>query len=497
MFKVEEKYMAYSDWEPIIGLEIHAQLNTASKLFSSDANRFGDAPNSNISELSVALPGSLPVLNKEAVRKAVLFGLAVSGDVQLVSRFDRKSYFYPDCPRNYQITQYDHPLIRGGCVRALVQGIEKQFQINRIQLEDDAGMLKHFSQFAGVDFNRSGVPLIEIVSEPCMHSAQDAVAYAMAIRSILDYLDVSDCNMEEGSIRFDVNVSVRKKGETGLRNRIEIKNMNSFSNLEEAINHEIERQIEIYEKDPVTPHKQLVLQSTYRWDQETLKTVLMRSKEDAEDYRYFPDPDLLPLVLTKTEVQELQKKVPELPLEKEKRYIHELGLSELQSYFLTSNKKMATFFEEALQYCSEPKHVANWIAVEFTGRLKEQGMAIYESAITPKAVGQLVHMLVVSKEITGPSAKFVADKMVLHPNLSPQEIVQAHPHLKPVHDKEFISNIAEKVVLANGPTVQEYLKGRDRVFAFLVGQVMKETKGSASPDAVNSALKDAIERHYK
>ncbi len=483
-------------WEPVIGIEIHAQLNTKSKLFSSDANRFGDAPNANISELSIALPGSLPVLNREAVRKAILFGLAVQGQVQHYSRFDRKSYFYPDCPRNYQITQYDHPLIRGGRIKALVDGVEKEFQINRVQLEDDAGMLKHFSSFAGVDFNRAGVPLIEIVSEPCMRSAKDAVGYAMAIRSILDYIDVSDCNMEEGSIRFDVNVSVRKEGEKGFRNRIEIKNMNSFSNLEIAIEHEIDRQIALYEKHSDVSPDQVVSQATYRWDPETGKTILMRDKENAEDYRYFPDPDLLPLVVTQNEIEEIHHLLPELPLEKERRYMNELGLSQLQSYFLTSDKKMAAFFEEALRVCPNAKALANWIAVEFTGRLKEEGKAVYQSGISSQSIAELVNM-VSNQEVTGKIAKLIADEMVQHPEKTPKEIVAANPSYKPVSDMSLLREIADRVVMANEPTVKEYLGGRDRVFAFLVGQVMKETKGSATPDAVHVALKEAIERRFK
>ena len=322
-------------WEPVIGIEIHAELNTATKLFSSDTNRFGDEPNVNISEVSVGLPGSLPVLNREAVRKAIRFGLAIKGEVQLWSRFDRKSYFYPDCPRNYQITQFDHPIVKGGSVTGLVGGEEKSFAINRIQLEDDAGMLKHFTSFAGVDFNRAGVPLIEIVSEACMHSSQDAVAYAQTIRSILDYIDASDCNMEEGSLRFDVNVSVRKVGEKGLRNRIEIKNLNSFNYLAQAIEHEIERQTALYEASPNKNPDDVISQATYRWDTTKCETVLMRTKENAEDYRYFPDPDLFPLVLSKEDVEREKELLTELPLDKERRFVQEFGLSAQQSYFFT------------------------------------------------------------------------------------------------------------------------------------------------------------------
>ena len=480
-------------WEPIIGLEIHAQLNTTSKLFSSDFNRFGDEPNTNISEVSVAIPGSLPVLNKEAVRKAIQFGLAIRGDVQLWSRFDRKSYFYPDCPRNFQITQFDHPIVLGGTVTALVDGEEKQFAVTKVQLEDDAGMLKHFSTFAGVDFNRAGVPLIEIVSEPCMRSAKDAVAYAMAIRSILDYLDASDCNMEEGSLRFDVNVSVRRVGEKGLRNRIEIKNMNSFSNLELAADHEIERQIALYEAAPDKNPDEVVEQCTYRWDPDLGETVLMRTKEDAEDYRYFPEPDLLPLVLTQEEVDRERELLPELPLEKERRYVKEFGFSDQQSYFLTSDKKTATFFEQALTTCNQPKMLANWIAVEFTGRLKEQGKTIWESGIRPADVGELV-VMIQEGTITGKTAKSVADEMVANPNLSPRTIVDKNPAYRPFQDIKLLEKIVEEVVGANPQSVKDFLAGRDRAFAFLVGQVMKRTQGSAPPDQVNTLIKEAIAR---
>ncbi|MGR3952490.1 MAG: Asp-tRNA(Asn)/Glu-tRNA(Gln) amidotransferase subunit GatB [Chlamydia sp.] len=485
-----------SIWEPIIGLEIHAQLNTVSKLFSSGANQFGEAPNENICELSTGLPGSLPVLNKKAVEKAVLFGLAISGNVQNMSRFDRKSYFYPDCPRNYQITQFYHPIILGGEVHALVDGEEKVFGIERVQLEDDAGMLKHFSSFAGIDFNRSGVPLIEIVSQPCMRSSNDAVAYATAIRSILDYLDISDCNMEEGSIRFDVNVSVRKRGEKGFRNRIEIKNMNSFAGLKLAIDYEIERQSKLYEANPDIPYGELIPQSTYRWDPEALKTVLMRSKEQASDYRYSPDPDLLTLILDPKEIEEIGKKVPELPLAKERRYRESLGLSSLQSYFLTNDKKMATYFEEALRSSSHPKPLANWISVEFTGRLKDSGKTVYESKIAPCNIAELVE-LIASQKCNGKIAKIIADKMVENPQLSPKEIIEANPDFISIADSKLLKTIAQSVIEKNESIVLEYISGRDRVFAFLVGQVMKETKGSASPELANIALLEAISEYKK
>ena len=481
----------HKEYEAIIGLEIHAQLNTKTKLFSSDSSHFGDEPNTNISPLSVALPGSLPVLNKEAVYKAISFGLAIGGKIETWSRFDRKSYFYPDCPRNYQITQYDHPLITGGVVTAVVHGEEKQFQVTKVQLEDDAGMLKHFSSFAGVDFNRSGVPLIEIISEPCMRSAQEASAYGMAIRGILDYLDASECNMEEGSLRIDVNVSVRKKGEKKLRNRIEIKNMNSFSNLETAIEHEIEKQIDAYEKNPDLDPSKVITQATYRFDPETGKTILMRIKEDADDYRYFPEPDLLPLVVSEAEIEKVRSSLPELPLQKYNRYRKDLLLSEQIALFLTGDKKLADYFEKVIATCPYPKIVANWIVVEFSGRLKEKGLSIYTSGIAPEHVSALV-LLIQKEAITGKIAKSIADEMVVAPGSHPEEIIAKNPAYVPMSNVEHLREIVDQVIRENEQSVTDFRSGKEKAFGFLVGQVMKKTEGSATPQAVHDLLKKAL-----
>jgi aspartyl-tRNA(Asn)/glutamyl-tRNA(Gln) amidotransferase subunit B len=300
----------YDSYEPVIGLEIHVQLNTRTKIFSRAPNVFGAEPNTSIGIVDTAQPGSLPVLNREAVRKAVMFGLAVGANVAPISRFDRKSYFYPDSPRNFQITQFSHPIIIGGSIIAKVEGKEKEFKIHHAHLEDDAGMLKHFSQFAGVDYNRAGLGLLEIVSEPCMHSPKEASAYAQMIRSIMLYIDASDCNMEEGSLRIDVNISVRKKGEPTLRNKVEIKNMNSFSNLELALESEIRRQIKLYTTHPHGNWDELLPPATYRFDLETNQTVMMRKKESADDYRYFPEPDLPPIRITPSYIEEVRRNLP-------------------------------------------------------------------------------------------------------------------------------------------------------------------------------------------
>ena len=338
----------HDDWEVVIGLEIHAELNTKSKLFSSAPNRFGDEPNTNISEVCTGMPGSLPVLNKEAVKKAVQLGCALGGEIALFSKFDRKSYFYPDSPRNFQITQFDEPIIHGGKVIADVDGVEMEFKVHHVHIEDDAGMLKHFPNFAGVDYNRAGVPLVEIVSEPCIHSPRQAASYAMAVKAILQYIDASDCNMEEGSLRFDANISVRKKGEKGLRTKTEIKNMNSFFNMEKALESEIKRQIRLYEHNADKDPKEVIQQETYRWDPEKQDIVLMRRKEFADDYRYFPEPDLPPIILTKTFIESIREQLPELPLERERRYVSQLGLSLDNAFYVVSEKKLADYFEAAL-----------------------------------------------------------------------------------------------------------------------------------------------------
>lgn len=481
-----------SEWEVVIGLEIHAELNTKSKLFSSAPNRFGDEPNTNISEVCTGQPGALPVLNKEAVKKAVQFGCAINANVAKYSKFDRKSYFYPDSPRNFQITQYDEPIVIGGTVIAEVDGKEQSFAVNRAHLEDDAGMLKHFTNFAGVDYNRAGVPLLEIVSEPCIHSAKEASAYAMAIKAILQYIDASDCNMEEGSLRMDVNVSIRKQGEKELRNKTEIKNMNSFSNMELAIDAEIKRQIREYTANPDKPHKEVISQSTYRWDPETKQTVLMRSKEQAMDYRYFPEPDLLPIVLTDAYINEIRAALPELPLQRERRYVSAMGLPPHNAFILTSDKPLADYFEECLKICPNARSLCNWLIVEFAGRFKDTGKSLLTSGITPQQVAKLVNMIDKGL-ITGKIAKSVADDMVATPGKDCEAIVAENPDYSPVHDQGEILLLVDKVLSENAQSIEDYKSGRDRAFAFLVGQVMKLSRGKASPQVVNDLLKKRID----
>lgn len=475
----------YAAWEPIIGLEIHVQLNTKSKLFSSAANRFGDEPNCNISAVCTGQPGALPVLNKEAVRKAVLFGLAVGARIAPYSKFDRKSYFYPDSPRNFQITQFDQPIIEGGTVTADADGKTKHYQINRAHLEDDAGMLKHFSTFGGVDYNRAGVPLLEIVSEPCMHSPKEASAYAQAIRAIMQYIGASNCNMEEGSLRIDVNVSVRRKNETTFRDKIEIKNMNSFVNMELAIEAEIRRQVRAY---TLSPHAHDPIEKgTYRFDPVTRETIRMRTKEEAADYRYFPEPDLPPLVLTEAYINEVKSTLPELPHQRYERYINELKLSLYNASLLINDKALSDYFEEALQSCPHATALCNWITVEFVGRLKDSGTHLTKTGIPPEHIATLVN-LIDSREITGKIAKSIADDMLQDPTQDPKALVTANPDYQPIHDTSEIEPIVDEVLAENAQSIADFKAGKDRAFGFLVGQVMKRTKGKASPDVVNTLI---------
>lgn len=477
----------FEEWEPVIGLEIHVQLSTLSKLFSPAPNRFGNEPNINISHICTAQPGSLPLLNKEAVYKAVQLGLAIDAEISLRSEFDRKSYFYPDNPRNYQITQFYHPLIQGGEVEVDVGGKPKVFKIRSAHLEDDAGMIKHFNSYAGIDFNRAGVPLIEIVTEPCFHSAEEACLFAQEVRSILEYLDVSDCNMEEGSLRIDANISVRKKGDAQLRQRVEIKNMNSFSNMELAIKAEFFRQVRLYVNHGENQQENLVKGGTYRFDPDKNEIVMMRLKDSVEDYRYFPEPDLLPLLLSEEYIEEVRKALPELPREKKLRYIETLNLTPYAAKVLIADRKLCQFFEETLKLCPYPRALCNWITIEFVGRFKENGTSFTTSGISPESVANLVSMIE-NKEITGKIAKMVADDMVKNPGLDSREIVRSNPDYKTLNDDRLIEKIIDTILENNPSSIEDYRNGKTKAFDYLIGKVMAECKGQADPVFIRDHL---------
>lgn len=464
------------EWELVIGLEIHAQLNTRSKIFSPTAYTFGSEPNENIGVVDTGQPGALPVLNREAVEKAAMFGCAIDAEVALFSKFDRKSYFYPDSPRNFQITQFDQPIVIGGKVHA--DG--KTFTVEHAHLEDDAGMLKHYSNFAGVDYNRAGVPLIEIVSDPCMRSSKEASAYAMAIRAILQYIDAAHCNMEEGGMRMDVNVSVRPKGSNELRPKIEIKNMNSFTFMEMAIEAEFRRQTHIYESGGT------ITQSTFRFDPSTGRTIEMRSKEEAKDYRYFPEPDLPPVVLTRDYVDEIRKNLPELPHQRRERYLGVLNLSEYSTDILISDKALSDHYEEGLKHTTHAVPLCNWLTAEFVGRIKDSDKTLPP----PEDIAALVN-LIQDKTITGKIAKKVADDMV-ETGKSPTQIIEENPDYKPVSDTSAIEPIIDQVLNDNPQSIEDFKAGKERAFNYLVGQVMKASRGKASPDVVKELLQKKL-----
>ncbi len=477
----------YENWEPTIGLEIHAQLNTRSKIFCSSANRFGDEPNTNIGVVSTAQIGALPVLNKEAVKKAVMFGCAVGAQIANKSSFDRKSYFYPDSPRNFQITQFYEPIVIGGKVEADVDGKTKTFHIEHAHLEDDAGMLKHFSSFSGVDYNRAGAPLLEIVSTPCMHSPKDAIAYASAVKAILEYIDASNCNMEEGSFRMDVNISVRKKGETELRNKIEIKNLNSFTNMGLAIESEIKRQIREYVSRPKENPDDVIKPATFRFDVEKRETVSMRSKETAKDYRYFPEPDLPPIILSNKTIESIASNLPELPHERFVRYIDVLKLTVYSASILINDKALSDYFEKALKSCSNPKALCNWISVEFVGRMKDTGKTLPKSGILATQIASLVN-LIEKGTITGKIAKSIANLMVENPGKAPEKFIQENPDFVPMSDASLIDPLIDEVLSKFPQSIEDYKAGKDKALHHLFGQVMKLCKGTASPQIVKKQL---------
>lgn len=479
----------FERYEITIGLEIHARLSTKTKMFGPEKNHFGEEPNHNIGLVDTGQPGALPVINLEAVRKAVTFGLAVGAKVNLNSSFDRKSYFYPDCPLNFQITQFYHPIVTGGTIETVVNDKPITFSIEHAHLENDAGTLKHFEAFAGVDYNRSGAPLIEIVSDPCMHSPSEAVAYAKAVKAILEYVDASDCNMQMGSMRMDVNCSVRLKGEKELRQKTEIKNMNSFYNMKLAIEAEVLRQIQFYEENPTKSMES----GTYRFDLANKKTILMRKKESADDYRYFPEPDLPTMVLSQEFVDTIEKNLPELPAARLHRYIHEHKLSAYSANILVEEKALSDAFESALRHTKNPTALCNWMTVEFVGRLKEKEQTLTESGLKVEYIAELVNMID-ERKITGKIAKLVADDMLASVGTSPKEIVNNNPDYQPLQDTKFIEALVDQALEANPQSITDFKAGKDRAFQFLVGQIMKLSRGKAPPDLVKEMLLNKINK---
>jgi aspartyl-tRNA(Asn)/glutamyl-tRNA(Gln) amidotransferase subunit B len=475
------------NWETVIGLEIHAQLATKSKIFSSSPTAYGAAPNAQANLVDLGYPGVLPVLNREAVRMVVKFGLAVGASISRRSVFARKNYFYPDLPKGYQISQYEKPIVEKGTLQIVLEdGSRKTIGITRAHLEEDAGKSLHedFQGSSGIDLNRAGTPLLEIVSEPDMRSAKEAVAYMKKIHTLVRYLEICDGNMQEGSFRCDANVSVRPVGQEKYGTRCEIKNLNSFRFIEKAINYEVARQIEVIEGGGK------IRQETRLYDPDKGETRPLRSKEEANDYRYFPDPDLLPVALDEAFIESARTSLPELPDQKAARYVKEFGLSEYDAGVLTASREMGDYYESVLANLKgQEKLAANWVMGELSGALNKDGLDVTQSRIDPSRLAGLL-VRIADETISGKIAKEVFEQMWSE-GKDADTIIEAKG-LKQITDSGAIEKVIEEVMAANPKQLADYRSGKDKLFGFFVGQVMKVTGGKANPGQVNDLLKKKL-----
>jgi aspartyl-tRNA(Asn)/glutamyl-tRNA(Gln) amidotransferase subunit B len=470
-------------YEAVIGLEVHIHLKTKSKAFCGCSTKFGNPPNSQVCPVCLGFPGSLPVLNKEALDYAIMVGVALNCLVQEYTKFDRKHYYYPDLPKNYQISQYDLPVSKDGFLDIYFEGIQKRIRIKRAHLEEDAGKLIHEIDRSLVDFNRTGIPLLEIVTEPDINTPLEAYEYLTSLKSIIQYLGVSDCDMEKGSLRCDVNISVRPKGQVGLGTKVELKNMNSFKGVKDALVYEIERQIKELEAG------EQIIQETRLWDALAAKTTAMRTKEEAKDYRYFPEPDLPPFIINKEKIEEIKKTIPELPREKMQRFIREYGLSEYDAKILVLNKQDAEFAEECLKRYpdKDKKPIANWIIGPLAS-LTSTSLTIAQLKI-PGGIDEFIKLIkfVEEDKISNLTAKSVLNESIASGMLS-SNIIQ-EKNLTQVSDVASLTTEVEAVLKENLKSVQAYKEGKSNALMFLVGQVMKRTAGKANPKVVQEILK--------
>ncbi|MFO1289821.1 MAG: Asp-tRNA(Asn)/Glu-tRNA(Gln) amidotransferase subunit GatB [Nitrosomonas sp.] len=477
-------------WETVIGLEIHAQLSTKTKIFSGASTVYGAEPNTQACGIDIALPGVLPVLNVGAVERAIKFGLAVGATINSPSIFARKNYFYPDLPKGYQISQYEIPIVQGGSVTIQIGDIVKVVRLTRAHLEEDAGKSLHedFHGMSGIDLNRAGTPLLEIVSEPDMRSSAEAVAYAKALHTLVQWTGICDGNMQEGSFRCDANVSVRPFGTDKFGTRCEIKNLNSFRFLEKAIEYEVKRQIEILEDGG------RIIQETRLYDADEDETRTMRSKEDAHDYRYFPDPDLLPLVISPELIAQFKQQLPELPEAKRNRYQNDYGLSDYDAAVLTTSKAISDYFETMVQSLpDQPKLCANWIMGELIGKLNKENTEISNCSIKPEQLTKLLQRII-DGTISGKAAKTVFESMWQREHAGDVDTIIAATGLIQVSDQGEIEKLIDTVLEANPQQVNDYQNGKEKAFNSLVGQVMKASKGKANPMQVNTMLRDKLKR---
>jgi len=475
------------EYEVIIGLEVHAELSTKTKIYCGCTTEFGGDPNTHCCPVCTGMPGALPVLNEKVVEYAVKAGLATDCKITRNSKQDRKNYFYPDTPRAYQISQFDLPLcVGGGFDITLKDGSTKHIGITRIHIEDDAGKLNHDSYTGGtlVDLNRAGVPLIEIVSEPDMRSAEEAVAYVEKLKGILEYIGVSDCKMQEGSLRADVNLSLRPVGQEKFGTRTETKNLNSFRAIEHSINYEIQRQKEVLDAGGE------IFQETRRWDELEGKGFVMRSKEDADDYRYFPEPDLMPIKLSDEYINDIKANLPELPEVRKQRYMSELKLPEYDAGIITSSKALSDFFEEASKECGNPKAVSNWIMTDIIRIARENDIDYKDLPFTAKRFASLIK-LIDSGTISNSIGKKVFEDMISE-NKEPEEIVK-EKGLMQISDESAIKEVVDRIVAANPQSIADYKAGKDRALGFLVGQCMKELKGKGNPQIINKLVLEHLQ----